>query len=301
MFFVFKICVRKRSNILQVNWVKKKFRAALVQMKSSIDKNKNLSYSLKLISRATQNNAQLICFPEFQMAYSPVEQKPETLFEIAEKINGDFISALSNSAKQNKINVVATIYEIINTNKQNQKVFDTAVIINERGKIQSVYRKIHLYDALGFKESSKLLAGNIIEKPTRTSVGNLGLQICYDMRFPEISRILTVNGANILVSPSAWVAGFMKQEHWEIMLKSRAIENGVYVIAPNQLGNIYCGHSMVIEPFGATLVDMGNREGMEILDIDSSRIDTVRRTLPLLRNRRTDVYKNYIKAFDSES
>lgn len=281
--------------------MKKKFRAALVQMKSSVDKNKNLSYSLKLIGRAAQKKAQLICFPEFQMAYSPAEQKPETLHEIAEKINGDFISALSNSAKKNKINVVATIYEIINTNKQNQKVFDTAVIINERGKIQSVYRKIHLYDALGFKESKKLLAGNIIEKPTRTSVGNLGLQICYDMRFPEISRILTVNGANILVSPSAWVDGFMKQEHWEIMLKSRAIENGVYVIAPNQLGNIYCGHSMVIEPFGATLIDMGNREGMEILDIDNSRIDTVRRTLPLLGNRRTDVYKNYIKAFDSES
>ena len=281
--------------------MKKKFRAALVQMKSSVDKNKNLSYSLKLIGRAAQKKAQLICFPEFQMAYSPAEQKPKTLHEIAEKINGDFISALSNSAKKNKINVVATIYEIINTNKQNQKVFDTAVIINERGKIQSVYRKIHLYDALGFKESKKLLAGNIIEKPTRTSVGNLGLQICYDMRFPEISRILTVNGANILVSPSAWVAGFMKQEHWEIMLKSRAIENGVYVIAPNQLGNIYCGHSMVIEPFGATLIDMGNREGMEILDIDNSRIDTVRRTLPLLRNRRRDVYKNYIKAFDSES
>ena len=284
-----------------MNWVKKKFRAALVQMKSSVDKNKNLSYSLKLIGRAAQKKAQLICFPEFQMAYSPAEQKPKTLHEIAEKINGDFISALSNSAKKNKINVVATIYEIINTNKQNQKVFDTAVIINELGKIQSVYRKIHLYDALGFKESKKLLAGNIIEKPTRTSVGILGLQICYDMRFPEISRILTVNGANILVSPSAWVAGFMKQEHWEIMLKSRAIENGVYVIAPNQLGNIYCGHSMVIEPFGATLIDMGNREGMEILDIDNSRIETVRRTLPLLRNRRTDVYKNYIKAFDSES
>jgi len=284
-----------------VNWLKKKFRTALVQMKSSVDKNQNLSYSLKLIGRAAQKKAQLICFPEFQMAYSPAEQKPETLHEIAEKINGDFISALSNSAKKNKINVVATIYEIINTNKQNQKVFDTAVIINERGKIQSVYRKIHLYDALGFKESKKLLAGNIIEKPTRTSVGNLGLQICYDMRFPEISRILTVNGANILVSPSAWVDGFMKQEHWEIMLKSRAIENGVYVIAPNQLGNIYCGHSMVIEPFGATLIDLGNREGMEILDIDNSRIDTVRRTLPLLENRRTDVYKNYIRAFDSES
>jgi deaminated glutathione amidase len=119
------------------------------------------------------------------------------------------------------------------------------------------------------------------------------------MRFPEISRILTVNGASILVSPSAWVSGIMKEEHWEIMLKARAIENGVYVIAPNQLGNIYSGRSMVIDPFGSTLVDMGNREGMELVDIDNSRVDTIRGTLPLLENRRTDVYKNYIDVFKS--
>lgn len=281
--------------------MKKKFRAAVVQMKSSVNKEQNLAYSLNLINEAVKNKAQLICFPEFQMAYSPTEQKPEELHKIAEKIDGNFISTLSSSAKRNKINVIATLYEFIDTNKQNHKVFDTAVIINERGKLESVYRKVHLYDALGFKESKKLIAGSIIERPTRTSVGNLGLLICYDMRFPEISRILTVNGASILVSPSAWVAGFMKQEHWEIMLKARAIENGVYVIAPNQLGNIYCGRSMVIDPFGTALVDMGNREGMEIMDIDNSRINTIRRRLPLLKNRRTDVYKNYIDVFESES
>jgi predicted amidohydrolase len=280
--------------------MKKKFRTALVQMKSSVNKEQNLAYSLELINEAAKNKARLICFPEFQMAYSPPEQKPEALHKIAEKINGNFISTLSYSAKQNKINVIATIYEIINTNKQNHKVFDTAIIINDLGKLKSVYRKVHLYDALGFKESKKLVAGSTIERPTRTSVGNLGLLICYDMRFPEISRILTVNGASILASPSAWVAGFMKQEHWEIMVKARAIENGVYVIAPNQVGNIYCGHSMVIDPFGSTLVDMGNREGIEIIDIDSSRIDTIRRTLPLLMNRRTDVYKNYIDVFESD-
>lgn len=280
--------------------MKKKFRTALVQMKSSVNKEQNLAYSLELINEAAKDKARLICFPEFQMAYSPPEQKPEALHKIAEKISGNFFSTLSYSAKQHKINVIATIYEIINTNKQNHKVFDTAIIINDLGKLQSVYRKVHLYDALGFKESKKLVAGSIIERPTRTSVGNLGLLICYDMRFPEISRILTVNGASILVSPSAWVAGFMKQEHWEIMVKARAIENGVYVIAPNQVGNIYCGHSMVIDPFGSTLVDMGNREGIEIIDIDSSRIDTIRRTLPLLMNRRTDVYKNYIDVFKSE-
>lgn len=280
--------------------MKKKFTTALVQMKSSVNKELNLAYSLELINEAAKDKARLICFPEFQMAYSPPEQKPEALHKIAEKINGNFISTLSYSAKQNKINVIATIYEIINTNKQNHKVFDTAIIINELGKLKSVYRKVHLYDALGFRESKKLVAGSIIERPTRTSVGSLGLLICYDMRFPEISRILTVNGASILASPSAWVAGFMKQEHWEIMVKARAIENGVYVIAPNQVGNIYCGHSMVIDPFGSTLADMGNREGIEIVDIDSSRIDTIRRTLPLLMNRRTDVYKNYIDVFRSD-
>jgi deaminated glutathione amidase len=120
------------------------------------------------------------------------------------------------------------------------------------------------------------------------------------MRFPEISRILTVNGANILVSPSAWVAGFMKSDHWEIMARARAIENGVYVLAPNQVGNIYCGHSMAIDPFGAIIVDMENREGIEFIDIDSSKIDTTRRTLPLLMNRRTDVYRNYIDVFGSK-
>src|SRR5213592_381232 len=280
--------------------MKKKFRTALVQMKSSLHKEKNLAHSLRLIKQAADNNAQLVCFPEFQMAYSPPEQKREQLYQVAEKINGNFVSKLLNSAKKNKINVIATIYEIINTNKQNHKVSDTAVLISDRGKLESVYRKIHLYDALGFKESKKLTAGNIIERPIKTSVGTLGLLICYDMRFPEISRILTVNGASILVSPSAWVSGIMKEEHWEIMLKARAIENGVYVIAPNQLGNIYSGRSMVIDPFGSTLVDMGNREGMELVDIDNSRVNTIRRRLPLLKNRRTDVYKNYIDVFESE-
>ena len=280
--------------------MKKKFKAAIVQMKSSVDKELNLVHSLKLINEAAKKKARLICFPEFQMAYSPPEQKSESLHKIAEKITGNFVSTLSNSAKQNRINVIATLYEIINTNDKNHKVFDTGVIINELGKLQSIYRKVHLYDALGFKESKKLLAGNIIEKPSKTSVGKLGLLICYDMRFPEISRILTVNGANILVSPSAWVAGFMKREHWEIMVRARAIENGVYVLAPNQVGNIYCGHSMAIDPFGSTIADMENREGIEFIDIDSSKIDTTRRTLPLLMNRRTDVYRNYIDVFGSK-
>ena len=170
-------------------------------------------------------------------------------------------------------------------------------MITKEGQITSVYRKLHLYDALGFTESKKLIHGNVIEKPVSTSVGNVGLMICYDMRFPEMSRILTVNGADILVVPSAWIHGIMKEEHWRTMVMARAIENGSYLIAPNQVGNIFSGRSMVVDPFGRVLLDMGDKQGIEIVEIDKSRIKEVREFLPLLKNRRLDVYRENIQAF----
>jgi deaminated glutathione amidase len=274
---------------------------ALVQMKSSESKDENLRLSLNYIKEAAKKKASLICFPEFQMAFSPNYQSAKQLTRLAESVNGgNFVFTLCSAAKRNKINVVATIYErnVNNSNAKNSnRVFDTAVMITNKGIIRSVYRKIHLYDALGFKESIKMMAGNIIEKPIKTAVGNVGLMICYDIRFPEMSRILTVEGANVLAVPSAWVHGIMKEEHWQTMLKARAIENGSYVIAPDQVGNIFSGRSMVVDPFGVTLIDMGNRDGMEVIEIDKSRIQKVRESLPLLNNRRTDVYRYNINAF----
>jgi predicted amidohydrolase len=195
---------------------------------------------------------------------------------------------LATTAKKNRIGVVVTIYE---KSSKPHHVYDTAVIISQSGTITSVYRKLHLYDALGYKESTKLLPGKSIVKPAKTPAGNLGVLICYDLRFPELSRLLTIKGADALVAPSAWVAGDMKEEHWLTMIKARAIENGSYVIAPNQVGNIYCGKSMVVDPFGVLLLDIGQREGMEMVDIDKARIQQVRRSLPLLKNRRTDIYR----------
>ncbi|MDQ3881793.1 MAG: amidohydrolase, partial [Thermoproteota archaeon] len=126
--------------------------------------------------------------------------------------------------------------------------------------------------------------------PDKTPAGIAGLLICYDLRFPELSRLLTIKGADILITPSAWVAGDMKEEHWQTMIKARAIENGSYIVAPDQVGNVYCGKSLVVDPFGVVLLYMGKREGMEIVDIDKARIQQVRRSLPLLKNRRTDIY-----------
>ncbi|HYX55867.1 MAG TPA: carbon-nitrogen hydrolase family protein [Nitrososphaeraceae archaeon] len=270
---------------------------AIVQMRSSENKMENLELSVDFIREAAKKKSSMICFPEFQMAYSPVSVSANQLSEKAESVNGgNFIGTLRKAAKVNKISIISTIYEKNDSGFDN-RVYDTAVLIDNNGEISSVYRKLHLYDALGFKESDKMMAGNMIEKPAKTSVGNLGLMICYDIRFPEMSRILTMKGANILVSPSAWVHGIMKEEHWQTLLKARAIENGLYIIAPNQIGNIFSGRSMIVDPFGIVLLDMGNREGMEVVEIDKSRVQKVREVLPLLKNRRIDVYGNNTNVF----
>jgi deaminated glutathione amidase len=275
------------------------FKVAVIQMKSSTNKSENLKKSIDYIREAGKKNAQLICFPEFQMAYSPIGQSAKELLSIAENVHkGQFISTLCREARRSRLNVIATIYEKLKPEQNkskyhNDRVSDTAVMITNRGQVKSEYRKLHLYDALGFKESNKLASGNKIIQPFRTPVGKVGLMICYDIRFPEMSRILALAGAEILAIPSAWVQGVMKEEHWQIMLKARAIENGCYVIAPDQVGNIFSGRSMVIDPFGITLLDMGAKEGMEIIEIYRNRIKSVRKSLPLLSNRRIDAYHDF--------
>lgn len=270
-------------------------RIAVVQMKSDTDKNRNLAQSRDYIKEAHYKKAHFICFPEFQMGFSPSEQKPIELSGISETVNtGNFVKSLSRYAKDNGVDIIGTIYEKA---RAKSKVFDSAVAIRKDGVIAARYRKIHLYNALGFRESDKFLAGNAIVKPFRFASAKIGLMICYDIRFPEMSRILSVQGAELLVIPSAWVHGIMKEEHWQTFLKARAVENGIYVIAPDQIGNIYTGRSMVVDPFGTVLLDMGNKEGMEVVELDKSEIEKIRGKLPLLRNRRTDVYKKNLSAF----
>lgn len=279
-------------------------KVSIVQMKSSLDKEENLLYSLEQIKESAKHSAKVICFPEFQMSFSPSTQSSEELYSLSESLDGNFVSQLKKSARENDIFVVSSIYERANSklknNRQNQKkfldrnsyrVFDTVVLINNQGRLISQYRKLHLYDALGFKESDKLLAGSQLFKPVASPLGKTGTLICYDLRFPELSRILTLKGSVSLIAPSAWVQGTMKEDHWLIMCKARAIENGVYLIAPNQIGNIFCGRSLVVDPFGVVVLDMGNKEGFDIVDIDLDRINLIRKSLPLLKNRRQDLYK----------
>ena len=262
-------------------------KVAVVQFKASINKEENLKKIISYISKASSKNATLCAFPEFMMLYTKSSQTAKELTSLSETINGNFILTIAKAAKENHIQVIGSFYE---RSKKNNRVYDTSFVINHLGKVISTYRKIHLYDALGFKESDKLIPGSKISKPVSTSLGKIGMMICYDLRFPEMSRALALAGSEVLIAPSAWVKGPMKEEHWITINKTRAIENGCYVIAPDQVGNIYCGRSLVVDPYGKVLLDMKKKQGIAFVNIDLKKVKETRKVLPLLKNRRTDTY-----------
>ena len=265
-------------------------RIAIAQIASSTEKKKNLATALRLVKEAKSKNAELIAFPEFLMAFSPASQSAAELTQVAESVSGAFIAALCDAAKAHGIAVVAPIYE---TSPVTDRVFDTSVWIDAKGNVASIYRKLHLYDAFGFKESDKFHPGDDIAPLVESGDGRFGMMICYDLRFPEMARMLALAGANILVAPSGWVQGDLKVEHWQTIVKARALENGCFVIAPNQVGNIYTGHSMAVDPLGRTLVDLDEKEGLEVIELNLQLVNEIREKLPLLKNRRTDVYAKH--------
>jgi predicted amidohydrolase len=263
---------------------------AIAQITSSTDKQANLSTALRLVEDTKHNGAEIIAFPEFLMAFSPASQSAEELTRIAESVDGSFIAALSRAAKKHGIAIVAPIYEV---SPVQHRVFDTAVWIDAGGSVASVYRKLHLYDAFGFKESDKFHPGDAVAPLAQMGDARWGMMICYDLRFPEMARLLALAGANILVAPSGWVQGELKVEHWQTMIKARALENGCFVVAPNQVGNIYTGHSLVVDPLGRTLSDLKESEELDVIELDLKLVDEVREKLPLLKNRRADIYSRH--------
>jgi predicted amidohydrolase len=258
---------------------------AIVQVSSSTNKRENLEKALDLVRQAHERGADRIVFPEFLMA--------EELAAIAEPVDGPFMTRVKQCAKATGVAVLATIYE---TCAVANRVYDTAVWVDATGTTTSVYRKLHLYDAFGFKESAKFHPGDDIAELVQAGESQIGMMICYDLRFPEMARMLALLGASILVAPSGWVRGDLKLEHWQTMIKARALENGCYVVAPDQVGNIYIGHSMVVDPLGRIIAELGEQEGLELVDLDPTLVTAVREKLPLLRNRRGDVYARHLSS-----
>lgn len=199
----------------------------------------------------------------------------------AEPLDGPYVGALRALAHRRRTTVLAGMFE---TAADPARPYNTLVLTD--GDRITTYRKIHLYDSFGQRESEQITPGPLT--PALTEVGSLqvGLMTCYDLRFPELARALSAAGAEVLVLPAAWVAGPGKVEQWRTLVRARAIENVCWVVAAAQPGPRYCGHSMVVSPTGVVLAEAGEGEELLTATITSEAVSDARRRNPSLSNRR---------------
>jgi predicted amidohydrolase len=269
-----------------------RYLAAAIQLDSQNDKEKNLKVAEEFIDEAASKGAKLIGLPEMMNFIGNEEGE----FENAESIPGPTIERMAFKAKKYKIWLhCGSIFEKIENEK---KLYNTTVFLNPDGKIAAIYRKIHLFDVNisngpSFKESSTKKPGDQIVV-TNTDLGKIGFSICYDMRFSEIYKIMALKGAQIIFVPAEFTLHTGK-DHWEPLLRARAIENLCYVIAPAQIGvkttfQTY-GKSMIIDPWGNVIARASDKPSVILSEIDLNYLESVRKQVPSLTNRRPSVYK----------
>jgi predicted amidohydrolase len=267
-------------------------RAAAVQLNSSDDKQRNLESAERLVRAAAADGGELIALPEKWNLLGP----GEALRAGAEKLDGPTIAAARSWARELGIHLVAgSIAERV---PDRERLFNTSVLIGPEGDIEATYRKIHMFDVdvggVAYRESEHEAPG---EEIVVAQVGDVpvGMTVCYDLRFPELYRILAVRGARVLVVPSAFTLHTGK-DHWEILLRARAIENSAFVLAPNQVGDApphyrSYGRSMIVDPWGLVLATASDEEGFVAAELDFALQDRIRESLPSLANRRPESYR----------
>ena len=254
-------------------------RLALVQKASSLESGENRD-ALAEVARTLEPDTGLVVLPEAFMR--DFGAPGSDLAGVAEPLDGPFVAALTAFAAERGTTVVAGMFE---TSDDPERPFNTLAVVDRDG-LRASYRKIHLYDSFGYKESDRLLAGPV--EPVLLDVDGfrVGLMTCYDLRFPELARELVDRGAELLVVPSAWVAGPGKVHHWRTLATARAIENTVYVAAVGQPGPRYTGHSLVVGPAGELFAELGDGDLVLAASVGRDALDEARATNPSLANRR---------------
>ncbi len=201
----------------------------------------------------------------------------------AETLDGPFVSAVSSEARAHDVTIIAGMFEV---SEDPERPYNTLVVVGPDG-LAATYRKIHLYDSFGYRESDRLLAGPVDPVVVKIAGVQVGLMTCYDLRFPELARALVDRGTELVVVPAAWVAGDRKVQHWRTLVEARAIENTVYVAAAGQPGPRYAGHSLVVAPTGEVLADTDDVDGrMVTATLGLAALEEARRVNPSLANRR---------------
>jgi deaminated glutathione amidase len=266
-------------------------RAAAVQLNSTDDKQRNLEAAERLVHDAAADGAELIALPEKWNLLGG----GEALRAGAEQLDGSTITAARSWARELGVYLVAG--SIAEHRPDHERLFNTSVLIGPDGDVESVYRKIHMFDVnvggVAYRESEHEQPGGEIVLAHAGEVP-VGMTVCYDLRFPELYRILAVRGARVLVVPSAFTLHTGK-DHWEVLLRARAIENSAFVLAPNQIGEApphyrSYGRSMILDPWGVVLATASDEECFVAAELDFALQDRIRESLPSLANRRPESY-----------
>jgi deaminated glutathione amidase len=267
-------------------------RVAAVQLNSTDDKARNLETAERLVRAAAADGAALVALPEKWSILGD----PDALRAGAEPLDGPTLTAAAAWARDLGIHLVAG--SVAERLPGGDRLANTSVLLGPDGDRLAVYRKIHLFDVdvggVAYRESALEDAGDeLVTAP----VGDveLGMEICYDVRFPELSRILALRGARLIALPSAFTRP-TGSGHWEVLVRARAIENQVFVLAANQIGQApphhdSWGHSMIVDPWGVVLAEAPDEECFVAADLDLAEQERVRETLPALANRRPAVYE----------
>jgi len=268
-------------------------RAAAVQLTSTPDRDRNLATADRLTREAAAAGAELVVLPEKW----PVLGAPEDIVAGAEPIDGPALQWAAATARELGIDLVAgSIAERVTGADRGS---NTSVHFGPDGEEKAVYRKVHMFDVevggTTYRESENEAPGEEIVVSETAQGVELGMSICYDLRFPELYRILAVRGARILLVPAAFTLATTR-EHWEVLLRARAIEDQAFVIAANQVGEHAKGYrsggrSMIVDPWGVVLAQAPDKETFVLAELDLERQAEIRRTLPSLANRRPSAYR----------
>ncbi len=272
-------------------------RVALVQLTSTADRARNLEAAEKGIVAAARDGARLIVLPEMFNVLGDAD----ALRAGAEPLDGPSLTWASEQARQRGVWLVAG--SILERLDGETRLFNTCRVFDPQGQPRATYRKIHLFDCdvpgARFHESDTVKPGREIVAFEADGV-KMGLSICFDLRFPELFRSLAVEGARVIALPSAFTER-TGRDHWETLVRARAIENQVFVLAANQVGAStpslrWFGRSAIVDPWGVVMAQAPDREGPIVADLDFSEQDRIRALLPTLPNRRPDVYRETIRS-----
>jgi predicted amidohydrolase len=255
---------------------------AAVQFAPTDDAAANLASIERLAQRAAARGARVVVFPEYSSWFTPTPG--EDWLGAAQPVDGPFTTALRALADRLDVHVVAGMIERL---EGERRVANTVVAVAPGEGVGARYRKLHLYDAFGQRESDWVAPGEIGEPETFVAGGiRFGLQTCYDVRFPEVTRRIVDAGADVICMPAEWVRGPLKEAHWRTLTTARALENTAYVVAADHAPPVGAGNSMIVDPMGVELATVGEQEDVALAWVSAARIAAVRKLNPALALRR---------------